>query len=605
LGGFVVLASRGRDVAPFIVDALKRLRFLGNDCAGLATCADGKLLIRKDRGSVEEVDERLGLSSMPGWVGVGHTRFSTHGRPHADNAHPHTGCFKRIAVVGDGAVSNYEELRDELVFQGHRLVSRSDFEVLAHILEDSLVRSGSIVEAVRSCLRKARGFFSAALLDGERCVAAVFTTWRPVYVGVGSGVFAASNSLSGLYGLVDKVAEVGRGELALVSLRGVEILDVELGKPVRKSFELLNMDPALVDKEGFEHHMLREILDIPTALRRLVAALQKKYLAYASRLVRAAQSIYVIGDGSSLHAGMIASYYLTELAGVSPIVVSAAEFPLYHVENVAPGTLVIAISQSGETGDVVKAVYEAKLRGATILGVTNCVGSRLAELSNLYLPLAAGPEMAVPATKTFINTLATLYLLSLYAGLEGGRVSRFEIEDAISKILELARLLEDAIPRIEEECDGVVEKLARCRAGYVVSRGITYPLALEGALKLKEVAYVVAEGVEAGELLHGPIVLLEENFFTIFVIPVEPGAAKATYAIVSSSFEKKSTTVSIGFADDPDLETVPGEKIRVPRVARHLAPIAFAIPLQLLAYRLGKIRGCPIDSPRYLSKRMS
>ncbi len=605
MGGFVVVASRGVNVAPLIVEALKKLRFLGNDCAGLATCSDGDLVLRKDRGWVEDVDSRLGLSSMPGSIGVGHTRYSTHGRPHADNAHPHTGCFGRVAVVGDGAVSNYEELRDQLVFEGHKLVSRSDFEVLAHVIEESLIKSESVVEAVRSCLRRARGFYSVAVLDCEKRLAIAFTTWKPIYVGMGSGVFAASNSPSGLYGVVDRIAKVERGEVALISTHGIEVLDAELGKPVRKSFEMLSMDPQLVDKEGFEHHMIREILDIPNALRRLVASIQRRYLALAGRLVRAARAVYIVGDGSSLYAGLIAGYYLTELAGVSPIVVSAAEFPLYHVENVATGTLVIAISQSGETGDVVRSVYEAKLRGATILGITNYVGSRLAELSNLYLPLAAGPEMAIPATKTFTNTLAVLYLLSLYTGLEEGRVSRSEIEDAFSGIVELARILEDAVPRIDRECEAIAEELARCRAGYVVSRGITYPLALEGALKLKEASYTVAEGVEAGELLHGPLVLLERGFFTIFIVPVESGAARATYTIISSSHEKGATTASIGFADDPDLDAVPGAKIRVPRTSRHLAPIAFAVPLQLLAYRLGKVKGCPIDNPRYLSKRVA
>ncbi len=603
MGGYVAIASAGgQRVAPLIVDALRRLRFLGSDCAGLATCEGGKLYVRKDRGWVEEVDQRLGLSQLPGSVGVGHTRFSTHGRPHSDNAHPHTGCGKRLAVAGDGSIANYEELRDELTISGHKLVSRSDFEVLAHVAEEELLRTGSIVEAVRSSVRRARGFYSAAFLDPSREVVALVTTWRPIYVGEGSGVYAASNSISGLFGIARSFAEVRRGEIALVSRSGIEVLDLETLKPVRKSFELLKMDPQLVEKEGFEHHMLREINEVPYAIRRLLSSIQSRFLSFAARLVTASRSLYIVADGTSLHAGYVASYYLTELAGVSPIVVSAAEFPLYHVENVGPGTVVLAISQSGETGDVIRSVYEAKLRGATILGITNYVGSRLANLSNLYLPLAAGPELAVPATKTFVNTLALLYLLSLYAGVELGKVGRSEVEDGSRRLEALAESLETAIPKLDREAESVAKELSRCRSGYVISRGITYPIALEGALKLKEASYMHAEGMEAGEFLHGPVVLVEKEFFTLFIVPVERVAARATYPLIASSYEKGATVATIGFSDDPELDSVPGGKLLVPRVDRHLAPIAFSVPLQLVAYRLGRIRGCPIDTPKYLTK---
>ncbi len=604
MGGFVAVATTIGRAAPVIVEALTKLKFLGSDCAGLATCEGGRLFVKKDRGSVEEVESRHRLSELPGSVGVGHTRFSTHGRPHADNAHPHTGCGERIAVVGDGAVANYEELRDELTIAGHRMVSRSDFEVLAHLIEEALLKTGSLPEAVRACLRRARGYFSLAALDPSRECIAVATTWRPVYVGVGEEgrLFAASNARAGLHGVAREVAEVRRGEIAIVSKSGIEVLDLETLKPVRKSFELLEMDPSLVDKDGFEHHMLREINEVPYAIKRLLASIQKRYLAFAARLVTGARSIYIVADGTSLHAGYVASYYLTELAGVSPIVVSAAEFPLYHVENVGPGTVVIAISQSGETGDVIRSVYEAKLRGATILGITNYVGSRLANLSNLYLPLAAGPELAVPATKTFVNTLAILYILSLYAGNEVGRVGRSEIEEGFRKLESLAESIESAIPELDRGAQGVAEELAKCRSGYVISRGITYPIALEGALKLKEAAYMHAEGMEAGEFLHGPVVLVEKGFFTLVRVPVERVAAKATYPLISSSYEKGATVVTIGFSDDPELDEAPGMKLRVPRTDRHLAPIAFSIPLQLIAYRLGRARGCPIDSPKYLTK---
>ena len=603
MGGIVAAVSlQGQRVSPLIRRCLERMFFRGNDCAGIATAFGGKLFIKKGRGTVSEVHERLNLDDMPGSVGIGHTRFSTHGRPHLDNAHPHTGCFQRIAVVGDGAIANYEELRDSLVMEGHRLVSRCDFEVIAHLAE-TLVRSGmGVLDCVREIAKRVEGFYSYALLDAERELAVVYTTRQPMYVGVSRECIVAASSQAALLDLVDTVIELRGGEAAILSSSGIEVYDVETGRIVQKDAKPLTIDRRFADKDGYPHHMLREIYEIPYAMMRLLSTVQKRYLSFAARLVNGAREIYIIGDGTSLHAGYLASYYFTELAGISPIVVSAAEFPLYHVENVGPGTVVIAISQSGETGDVIRSAYEAKLRGATILGITNYISSRLANLSNLYLPIAAGPELAVPATKTFINTLMLLYMLSLRAAQEKGRVSSAEIRDKLRELERLATTLQEELPRLESLAEKAARIVAECRSGYVISRGITYPIAMEGALKLKEAAYIHAEGMEAGEFLHGPIVLVEKGFFTIFVIPVERAAAKATYPLVSSSFEKGASVVTIGFAGDPELDELPGALIRVPPADRHVAPMVYAIPLQLIAYKLGVLRGCPIDSPKYLTK---
>ncbi|MEM4454907.1 MAG: SIS domain-containing protein, partial [Thermofilaceae archaeon] len=288
-----------------------------------------------------------------------------------------------------------------------------------------------------------------------------------------------------------------------------------------------------------------------------------------------------------------------------PVVVSAAEFPLYYVENVGPGSLVIAISQSGETGDVLSSLYEAKLRGATILGVTNYVGSRLARLSNVYLPIGAGPEIAVPATKTFTSTLLLLYLSSLQAGRDLGKVSQDEHSRAVAAVKTLAQSLAAELPQLDRQATRAAAQVAACRGGYVVSRGITYPLALEGALKLKEAAYFHAEGVEAGEFKHGPFVLIEKGFFAGFIVPVEKVAAEATYPLITAAAESGATVVAAGFEGDEKLAEA-GEAgaavLTTVRTERHLAPISLAVPLQLFAYRLGEKLGRPIDAPRYLTK---
>ena len=606
-GFFAAVTVRGVEAAPLIVEALKRQLFLGDDCAGIAVLGRDGLVIRKDSGSVEEVDSRLGLSRISGRMGLGHTRFSTHGRPHRENAHPHIDCKGKIAVVGDGAIANYEELRDRLMIEGHRIISRCDFEIVPHILEKIRVEK-SFAQALANAASMLDGFYTIAALDAEAEALGIYSSTKPFYIGLGrQGVFASATRAS-LHGYAERVAEVPRGvAVILTGPKRVEAYRVPGLEPVDLSFEPLRIDPATIEKDGYPHHMLREIYEIPYALLRTLSTIQKKYLMFAAKLVREARRIYVVADGTSLHAGYVGNYYLADLTGLSSLAVSAAEFPLYHVSNVGPGDIVVAISQSGETGDVVNSVYEAKLRGATILGITNHIGSRLARLSNLFLPMGAGPELAVPATKTFTSSLLVLYLVALAAAEESGRLRPSEARERVAEIKSFSHTMLSRMSGIDRRAAEAAGHIAGCRSGYVVSRGISYPIAMEGALKLKEAAYVHAEGMEAGEFKHGPIVLVEKGFFTVFVIPVERQAAAATYPLISSALEKEATVAVVGFEDDPRLEELSGEAlvVRVPRTNRHLAPIALTIPLQYLAYRLGVAKGLDVDRPRYLSKAVT
>lgn len=600
-GIFAALSLRREDVAPLIVEGLKRLRFRGNDCAGIAVVGDDGLRILKERGDVEDVDRSLGLSKLRGWVALGHTRFSTHGRPYRDNAHPHIDCRGEVAVVGDGAIANYEELRDELAMEGHRIVSRSDFEVVAHLIEDGLAKGETFLKAFAAAVERLRGFYVVAALHRSGTIA-VYTSKLPVYLGIGDGLYTVASTHTALYGAAREYVEVLGGEIAVVSSSGIAILRPPNLLRVERGARRLELDLRLVDKGGYPHHMLREIYEVPYALLRTIATVQVRFLEFAARLLNGARNIFIVADGTSLHAGFVASYYFTELAGVNPIVVSAAEFPLYYIEGVGPGTVVVAISQSGETGDVISSVYEAKLRGATILGITNYVGSKLAMFSNLYLPIGAGPELAVPATKTFTSTLALLYLLALNAGRLAGKLTPDEVRELTRRIERLSDELIRELPRIDRGAREAARLLAECRSGYVISRGINYPIALEGALKLKEASYMHAEGMEAGEFRHGPVVLVEKGFFTVFILPVERRAAEATYPLIRDAHSKGATVVVVGPSEELAAHDLPGHKIGVPPADRHLAPIASSVPLQLLAYHLGVLRGLPIDGPRYLTK---
>lgn len=608
MGGIFGAVSRsGGNVVPLVVTGLERLKYRGTDNSGIAVAREGRLEVYKDTGPIDVVARKLGLDKLQGSVALGHTRYATHGRPTAENAHPHVDCGRRLAVVGDGSISNYEELKDKVLLNGHRLTSRSDFEVVAHVLEEAF-REGRAPEALPGVLsEKLQGFFAVAFLDASTGSIYAATTGPQLFLGASRELFLVSTSKYAMHGFAERYREVRRGEVVRVSSEGVEVYT---GTGVEELGELqpLQLDPSLVEKNGYKHHMLREIYEVPESLMRTLSSVQKKYLQLAARLVTGADNVYIIANGTSLHAGMVASYYFSELVGVNPVVVSAAEFPLYYLENIGPGSLVLAISQSGETGDVLSSLYEAKLRGATILGITNYVGSRLARLSNLYLPIAAGPELAVPATKTFTSTLLLLYLVALRASRQEGRIDEDTLNSKLAAVAEAARQLGEWLPKVDSEASRAANEVSECRGGYVVSRGLTYPLALEGALKLKEASYFHAEGVEAGEFKHGPFVLVEKGFGVVFVVPVEKVSAEATYPLVGMALEAGAKVVAVGFAGDQSLEAL-SEKgaavVAAPPAERHLAPIVLAVPLQLLAYRLGERLSRPIDSPRYLTKAVT
>ncbi len=602
MGGiYAILSPKKLNVINQVLRGLKLLEFRGFNGSGVAIPFDG-IAVYKDAQRIDYVSEKYGLNKISSWIVLGHTRYATHGKPHIDNTQPHTDCTNRIAVVGDGAIANYEALKDAVIINGHKVISRCDFEIVAHMIEDNIRKDYDLLSSFRNVVKSLDGFYSMVALDSKCKCFVAYSHGPSLYVGVSSDYIVISSGRGAMYGVVDKYFKLEKGEMALVSDSGIVVETVD-GSRVTKDFKNMDIDSRYVDKDGYPHNMLREIYEVPESLLRTLYSVQEKYLSFAARLVIDAEKIFMIANGTSLHAAHIGSYYFSELAGVTSVVVSAAEFPLYHVDNVGPGTVVVAISQSGETSDVLSSVFEAKLRGATILGLTNYIGSRLANLSNLYLPIGAGPEIAIPATKTFTSTLLLLYLIALKAGRVGGRISEEEYRNRLRDVRRFSEELSMNMARIEEQANEAAKKIASCRSGYIISRGLTYPLALEGALKFKEAAYIHAEGVEAGEFKHGPQTIIEKGIFSVFIMPVEKQALESTYNLVSMAIEKESTTIVIGFESDAKITEVGGAtKVLIPYTQRHLAPIALAIPLQFIAYKLGVILNRPIDAPRYLSK---
>lgn len=600
MGGFVLIRSTGGlNAIPLVKVALKRMEFRGRDCSGIAWLGGGEIKVVKDSCPVNELYAKHALEGESANVVLGHTRYSTHGKADPRNAHPHTDCEKMVAVVGDGAMRNFEELYAELLERDHRIVSKSDFELLPHLIEELMKKGLSYARAFADAVARLKGVVTAAALfrDGS---AVAYTSHQPIYVGLGKDLLVVASTISGLYGMATEFSKLNGGEMVVVTSEGNVVFADPSGRTVSKRFFGYGLDESLVETDGFPHHMLREIYETPYSILRTASAVQAKYIELASKMILRSNRVFVVANGTSLHAGMVFSYYLSELANVVPVVVSASEFLLYYLDNVSVGDSVIAISQSGETSEVVRSAYEARLRGATVIGATNNINSRLTRFSNIYLPIAAGPELAVPATKTFASTLVLLYVLAKSVSTITNKPSSSILAETWEEFDKVHYVLLESLDKMLAEAEEASKPLASCSSGYVVSRGIAYPLALEGALKIKEAAYVRAEGVEGGELRHGPIAILDESMFTVFIEPLESAAAEDMLKVVEEVLEYKSPVVLISYTSRG--EGIPCARIRVPTFKRYFMPIGMAVAIQLLAYCLAKRRGVNVDKPRRLTK---
>lgn len=603
MGGIFGAVCREAIPRGMIKEGLRRLTYRGYDGAGVAILKPEGVEVRKAPGHLEQVQKAIDLDDVGSNIALGHTRYASRGWPVYENTHPLVDCTGNIAVVMDGILDKYEEGREELIRKGHRVRSRTDTEILAHMLEE-LAPGEGIVNALLDISRRVSGLYSAAFLVFPHRGIFFIQNGQPLVIGIGRDCVILSSDLPSLYGFAETAYIVEDGLVGYISLEDILLYRASDGSRILLSSlqtKRVKQFAEEASKAGYPHFMLKEIYDIPEALYKSTVSVMEKYLRLASMIVFGAKNVFVVANGTSLHAGMVSSYYFSELAKINVTPISAAEFPYSYLENVSTGTVIIAISQSGETSDVISSVKAAKQRGAVILGITNNVGSRLALESNVYLPIGAGPEISVPATKTFANTLSTLYMLALYTGTFTGRVSPKEYQEGVEKIRGLSKLLHSQLRRIDEEVSGVVDKLV-ARNMYVASSGITYPIALEGALKLKEAALVHAEGVQLGELRHGPLTLISGEFPVILVEPIEEAARPVFVKVVD---EIRGRGIEPLVISPEGSERASPLAIGVPAPDRYLYPITAAIPLQLFAYRLGVKLGRPIDAPPGLAKAIT
>ena len=601
-----------RNACDILVSGLRRLEYRGYDSAGVALQAGGLLTVVKQTGKIASLEKRL-AETLPAEVreqahlGIAHTRWATHGLPTEVNAHPHVADGGQLALVHNGIIENYASLKRQLEARGCVFVSQTDTEVLAHLV--STFDEGDLLSAVSQALKRVEGTYGIAVVSSRHPGKIVVARkGSPLVIGIGESETIIASDVSAIVAHTRQVIYLQDGDVALVTASGPQIYTLD-NVSVDRAVSNVEWEIGAAEKSGFAHFMLKEIFEQPAALQntirgRLDLALGTAVLSglgLAPRELAAIQRMVIVACGTSLHAGMVGKYLFEGLADLPTSPEQAAEFR-YCNPILGPDDLVIAISQSGETADTLAAVRESIQKGALVAGLCNVVGSTIAREAGRGVYLHAGPEIGVASTKAFTAQVTVLLMLALKLGRcrrlsrEAGRAFCEEIQN-IPKMIEKVLAQSDAIAAI-------ATKHAHANNAFFIGRGILYPVALEGALKLKEISYIHAEGYQAAELKHGPIALLDENMPVIALLNDIPGKEK-TLGNVQECLARRAPVVGLVTEGDIEAEQAVGDVIRLPRTSAHTAPVVTAVALQLFAYHVARLRGCEIDQPRNLAKSVT
>jgi glucosamine--fructose-6-phosphate aminotransferase (isomerizing) len=605
LGG--IFSAVCREIIPrgAIFEGLRRLIYRGYDGAGVAILRGDKIEVRKSPGHLLNISKQVDFVEIDSNIAIGHTRYASRGWPVYENTHPLLDCSGKLAVVGDGIIENYEEYKAILERKGHLFKSRTDTEVAVHLIEDYLSAGHSPASALIKATAELKGNYALVFLSAPEGKLYLVQHGQPLVVGYSSdkSCVYVSSDLPSLYGFAEYAYILEDETIAILSRDGLEVYDVKTGERVgeeRLQSKRVKYIVEFVDKGGFPHYMIKEIYEVPEAIQSTTISIMEKYLRLSAMILRRASRVYVIGTGTSYHAAQASVYYFAELAGLGVTPVSAAEFPFSALENVETGTVVVAISQSGETSDVITSVKQAKQRGAVIIGITNNVGSRLALESNVYLPIGAGPELAVPATKTFTSTLIALLLLASYTGVFSGLRKMDDHKALVDEVRSHSKKLKEYIPLIEEKAVKVARELKDAIGVYITSSGIAYPVAIEGALKIKEASLLHAEGYQLGELRHGPVSIITPRFPVILIEPYEEQAHPLYLKVMGELESRRANIISIESRLKTKYLTM-----EIPQSSKYLYPVSVALALQLIAYHTGVARGLPVDTPPGLAKALT
>jgi glucosamine--fructose-6-phosphate aminotransferase (isomerizing) len=601
-----------KPVVPVLLDGLRRMEYRGYDSAGVAVVSPEGIALRRSAGKLVNLENTIRTEPLDGIYGVGHTRWATHGRPTEENAHPHRDCTGRIVVVHNGIIENYLELKHELQSQGHEFKTETDTEIVAHLVEREM-RNDGLENAVRRALTYMRGMFALVLVsveDPEKIVAV--RNGPPIVIGLGNDEFFVASDIPAILSHTRDVVFLGDEEMAVITRSGVEFTDYS-GRAVSKTTQRVMWDPIAAEKGGHKHFMLKEIYEQPTAARDTIlgrVSLDRgriflEDLHIADETFRALQKVTIIACGTSWHAGLVGKYLIEALAQV-PVEVDYGSEYRYRNPIVASKELAIVITQSGETADTLAALREARRKGASSIAICNVVGSMATREADGTVYTHAGPEIGVASTKAFTSQLVALQLLALYLAQVRGTLSESAIRRHIEELLQIPQIIEQAV-KASSPTEKVAERFYSRTDFLFLGRGINYPIALEGALKLKEISYIHAEGYPAGEMKHGPIALIDEKMPVVAIAPNDHVFEKMI-GNVQEAKARGGSVIAITTDGDPRMAQVLDANdvnLSMPPTTALLTPIVMTIPLQLLAYHIAVRRGCDVDQPRNLAKSVT
>jgi glucosamine--fructose-6-phosphate aminotransferase (isomerizing) len=602
-----------RQVLPILIDGLRRLEYRGYDSAGVALVREGAIELRRSAGKLARLEETIAGDPLQGDYGIGHTRWATHGRPTEENAHPHRDCTGRIVVVHNGIIENYLELKHQLQREGHTFVTETDTEIVAHLVEREMQGDG-LENAVRRALLSLRGLFALVLIsaeDPEKIV--TVRNGPPIVVGLGDGEFFVASDIPAILQHTRDVVFLGDEEMAVITPRGVEFTDYS-GRAVSKASTRVSWDPVMAEKAGYKHFMLKEIFEQPWAVKETVlgrASVESSRvflheIEIPDERLRALERIVILACGTSWHSALVGKFLLEDLARLPVEVDYGSEFR-YRDPIVAKNTLAVVITQSGETADTLAALREAKKKGACSIAICNVVGSMATRECDGTVYTHAGPEIGVASTKAFTSQLVALHLLALYLGQVRGTLAADVVRPHLEGLMQLPLLLEKTL-----QCDPLTEEIAKRfyqrRDFLYLGRGINYPIALEGALKLKEISYIHAEGYPAGEMKHGPIALIDEEMPVVTLAPRDHVFEKMMGNIQEVK-ARGGSVIAVTTAGhhglDGLLDPARDVLLTIPQSHPMLAPVLLVVPLQLIAYHVAVRRGCDVDQPRNLAKSVT
>ncbi|RUM41373.1 MAG: glutamine--fructose-6-phosphate transaminase (isomerizing) [Desulfobulbus sp.] len=607
----IVGYTGNRRVVPILLEGLRRLEYRGYDSAGLVYQDQGKLVKFRAAGKLvhleEAVDDAIGVASH---TGLGHTRWATHGAPTRDNAHPHSDCTGDLVVIHNGIIENYGSLKKELQDEGHVFTSETDTEVLAHLIEKYL--DGDLVAAVQKALARVEGSYALGAMwakDPHKIVAA--RNQSPLVMGVDDDASYVASDVPALLPYTRKVIFLDDNELVVLEKGSYTIMDVENGHEITKEIKTIDWNAAMAEKAGFKHFMLKEIFEQPQAILNTVSGriipdtgeIELPEIGLTDNEIQKIERIALVACGTSWHAALVAKYWIEKWVGIPVDVDIASEFR-YRKLLMNERVLTLSISQSGETADTLAGIRLAASLGSKVVTICNVVGSTMTREADGVIYTHAGPEIGVASTKAFTSQLSALFMLTLYLGQIRQTIEKDKLKELGAALIDVAGVVERILPEMRKNIQGLIERYYDSRDFLFVGRGLNFPIALEGALKLKEISYIHAEGYAAGELKHGPIALIDKDMPVMALVPKDAVYQK-TVSNVEEIKARQGRLLLIGTEGDTHLATLTDDVLYLPEVNEELNPLLYTIPAQLLSYEIANRRGCDVDQPRNLAKSVT